>query len=319
MRRYLATRLLLAIPTIIAVTILVFLAMRVLPGDPLVIMFGFEGFGQLSDEDRARINEQLGLSDPLWQQYGDWMKDVFTLKLGESFFKAEPVMDKILHHGPLTFEIAFLSIIVAWLVGVPVGALSALKRNTMVDYVARILTVLFLAVPPFWIGLLLVLVLLLTFQWKAPIQVINFWENPRENLEIVWGPVLVLGLAQAAYITRLARSSFLEVLYEDYVRTARAKGLQERLVLIRHTFPNAILPVITLSGILFAFAMGGSVVIEAVFGVRGLGSVLVTAIIDRDHIVIQNLVLLYGLIVVAINLILDVAYAWLDPRIRYQI
>jgi len=317
LRRYLVTRLLLAIPTIFAITIIVFLAMRVLPGDPLVVMFGFEGFGRLSDEDRARINEQLGLSDPMYVQYADWIGDVFTLKLGESFFKAEPLMGKIVRHGPLTFEIAIFSIILAWLVGVPVGALSALMRNTKVDYAARILTILFLAIPPFWIGLLLVLVLLLLFEWKAPIQVVNFWDNPRENLEIVWGPVLVLGLAQAAYITRLARSSFLEVMYEDYIRTARAKGLKEGIVMIRHTLPNAILPVVTLSGVLFAFALGGSVVIESVFGVRGLGSVLITGIHDRDHIVIQNLVLMYGLIVVAINLFLDLAYAWLDPRIRY--
>ena len=317
MGKYLVTRLLLAIPTIFAITVLVFLVMRALPGDPLVVMFGFEGFGRLSDIDRARIMEQLGLSDPLWKQYVDWMKDVFTLQLGESFFKAEPVMDKIIRHGPLTFEIAIFSMILAWLVGVPVGALSALMRNSRLDYVARIMTILFLAIPPFWIGLLLVLALLLAFQWKAPIQAIDIWENPRENLEIVWGPVLVLGLAQAAYITRLARSSFLEVLYEDYIRTARAKGLRERAVLLRHTLPNAILPVITLSGVLFAFALGGSVVIERVFGVRGLGSVLISALIDRDHIVIQNLVLLYGFIVIAVNLLLDLAYAWLDPRIRY--
>ena len=317
MRRYFTTRLLLAIPTIIAITILVFVAMRVLPGDPLVAMFGFESYAKLSDEDRAVLMDQLHLSDPLWMQYGRWMKDIFTLKLGVSFFKSTTVMDKIIHHGPLTFEIAFLSMVVAWVVGVPVGALSAILRNTSLDYVARTLTILFLAIPPFWIGLLLVLALVVLFEWKSPIVVINFWENPGKNLQIVWGPVLVLGLAQAAYITRLARSVFLEVMYEDYIRTARAKGLREGVVLLRHTLPNAILPVITLSGILLGFALGGSVVIERVFTVRGLGSVLVQGILDRDVIVVQNLVLLYGLIFVAINILLDVTYAYLDPRIRY--
>ena len=317
MRRYFTTRLLLAIPTIIAITILVFVAMRVLPGDPLVAMFGFESYTKLSDEDRAVLMDQLHLSDPLWMQYGRWMKDIFTLKLGVSFFKSATVMDRIIHHGPLTFEIAFLSMVVAWVVGVPVGALSAILRNTPLDYVARTLTILFLAIPPFWIGLLLVLALVLLFEWKSPIVVINFWENPGKNLQIVWGPVLVLGLAQAAYITRLARSVFLEVMYEDYIRTARAKGLREGVVLLRHTLPNAILPVITLSGILLGFALGGSVVIERVFTVRGLGSVLVQGILDRDVIVVQNLVLLYGLIFVAINILLDVTYAYLDPRIRY--
>ena len=317
MGRYLVTRLLLAIPTIIAITILIFLIMQVLPGDPLIAMFGFDGFTKLSPEDRAKIMDQLHLSDPLWMQYLQWMKDVFTLKLGESFFLGETVMSKILNHGPISAEIGILSIILAWIVGVPVGAISALKRNTPLDYAGRIFTGLFLAFPPFWIGLLLLLGLILAFDWAAPIKVVHLWDNPRENLEIVWGPALVLGLAESAYVARVARSSFLDVMYEDYIRTARAKGLKEGVILFKHSFPNAILPVITLSGILFGFALGGSVVVEVAFGVRGLGADLIQAITDRDQIVIQNLVLLYGLIFVAINLIIDVAYAWLDPRIRY--
>ena len=317
MRKYLVTRLILAIPTIIIIIVLIFLAMNVLPGDPLVAMFGFGGYQKLSPENRARIMEQLHLSDPLWMQYGRWMKDVFTLKLGESFFQGEPIMGKIIHRGPLTFEIAFLSVILAWLVGVPVGAISALKRNTILDYAGRIITALFLAFPPFWTGLLLVMALVLAFEWKGPIEVIDIWDNPKQNLELVWGPVLILGLAQAAYVARVARSSFLDVLYEDYIRTARAKGLKEGVILFKHAFPNAILPLVTLSGILLGFALGGSVIIEKVFSVKGLGNLLVTAIIDRDLILVQNLVLLYGLIFIAINLILDVAYAWLDPRIRY--
>jgi peptide/nickel transport system permease protein len=315
--RYLATRLLLAVPTIIAITILIFLIMQVLPGDPLIAMFGFNGVRQLSPEDRALLMDQLHLSDPLWKQYALWMKDVFTLKLGESFFLGETVMSKILNHGPISAEIGILSIILAWIVGVPVGALSALKRNSLMDYAGRIFTGLFLAFPPFWTGLLLLLFLILAFDWRAPIEVIQLWDNPRENLEMVWGPALVLGLAQSAYVARVARSSFLDVMYEDYIRTARAKGLKEGLVLFKHVFPNAILPVITLSGILLGFALGGSVVVEVAFGVRGLGADLVQAITDRDQIVIQNLILLYGLIFIAINLLVDLAYARLDPRIGY--
>lgn len=318
MSRYLVTRLLLAIPTIIAVTVLIFLAMHVLPGDPLVALTSLQGFAKLDPDDRARLMEQLHLSDPLWKQYLAWMKDISTLRLGESFFRGETVMTKIVDRGPITAEIAVLSVVLSWLIGVPVGAISALKRNSVLDYVSRIFTGLWLAFPPFWIGLLLVLALLLLFEYKAPLQVIDLWDNPKQNLEIVWGPALVLGLAQAAYVSRVARSSFLEVINEDYIRTARAKGLKERLVLLRHAFPNAILPVITLSGILLGFSLGGSVVIEVAFGVRGLGSVLISAIKDRDLIVVQNLVLLYGLIFIVINLILDLAYAWLDPRIRYQ-
>ena len=318
MRGYVATRLLLAIPTIFLITVLVFLAMNILPGDPLVAMFGFEGFAKLSPHDRQRIMEQLGFADPLWKQYVHWMQDIATGNLGESFFKGEPVMKKITHHGPLTAEIAVLSVILSWIVGLPVGAVGALKRNSKLDYAGRLFTTLFLAVPSFWLGLLVVLAMLLMFEWKAPLQVIHFWEDPVQNLEIVWGPVLVLGMAQAAYISRLARSTFLEVMYEDYIRTARAKGLHERIVLVRHTFRNAILPLITLSGILMGFALAGSVVIESVFGVRGLGSVLIGAISERDHIVIQNLVLFYGIIFILVNLFVDMSYGWLDPRIRYR-
>ena len=317
MGSYLVRRLLLAIPTIIAITILIFLAMNVLPGDPLVAMFGFGGFAKLSPEDRATIMDQLHLSDPLWKQYALWMKDIFTLKLGESFFRGETVMSKILNHGPISAEIGIFSIIIAWIVGVPVGAISALKRNSPLDYVGRVCTGLFLAFPPFWIGLLLVLAMLIVFDWKAPIQVIQLWDDPRQNLEIVWGPALVLGLAESAYVARVARSSFIDVMYEDYIRTARAKGLKEGVILFKHSFPNAILPVITLSGILLGIALGGSVVVEVAFGVRGLGADLVQAITNRDQIVIQNLVLLYGLIFIAINLLVDLAYARLDPRIGY--
>ena len=318
MRGYVATRLLLAIPTIFLITVLVFLAMNILPGDPLVAMFGFEGFAKLSPHDRQRIMEQLGLADPLWKQYVHWMQDIAIGNLGESFFKGEPVMKKITHHGPLTAEIAVLSVILSWIVGLPVGAVGALKRNSKLDYAGRLFTTLFLAVPSFWLGLMVVLAMLLMFEWKAPLLVIHFWEDPVQNLEIVWGPVLVLGMAQAAYISRLARSTFLEVMYEDYIRTARAKGLHERIVLVRHTFRNAILPLITLSGILMGFALAGSVVIESVFGVRGLGSVLIGAISERDHIVIQNLVLFYGIIFILVNLFVDMSYGWLDPRIRYR-
>lgn len=317
MRRYITTRLLLAIPTIFLITLLIFLAMNVLPGDPLVAMFGFEGFAKLSPHDRQRIMEQLGLADPLWKQYAHWMQDILTGNLGESFFKGEPVMKKITRHFPLTAEIAVLSVILSWVVGLPVGAIGALRRNSILDYAGRLLTTLFLAVPSFWLGLLVVLALLLLFEWKAPIQVVHFWQDPKQNLEIVWGPVLVLGMAQAAYISRLARSTFLEVMYEDYIRTARAKGLKERVVLYRHTFRNAILPLITLSGILLGFALAGSVVIEAVFGVKGLGAVLIGAISERDHIVIQNLVLFYGVVFIILNVLVDLSYGWLDPRIRY--
>jgi peptide/nickel transport system permease protein len=186
------------------------------------------------------------------------------------------------------------------------------------DYAGRFFSILFLAIPNFWLGTLIVLALVLTFQWKAPLQVINIWENPWQNLQIVWGPALVLGIGQAAYVSRMARSALLETIHEDYIRTARAKGLAERIVIARHALRNAIMPVITLSGVLLGFLIGGSVAVEQAFGVPGLGRTLVFAFLERDYVVIQNLVLLYGIIFVVTNLLVDVSYAWIDPRIRYS-
>ena len=223
----------------------------------------------------------------------------------------------ILHRGPLSAEIALLALVVSWLVGLPVGVLSALRPNGWADAIARSISVLFIAVPGFWLGLLVVLALLFWFGYKAPIVIVHLWENPWQNLQQVIGPAMVLGLAQGAYIARMSRSCLLEVIREDYVRTARAKGAQERAVVLRHALPNALLPVITISGVLLGFVLGGSVAVEQAFGVPGLGRALVVAIVERDIIVVQNLVLLYAAIFVVVNVFVDMSYALLDPRIRY--
>lgn len=316
---YMLRRSIYAVPAIFMITIIIFAAMRILPGDVLAVMFSDEdGFAMLRDADRERLLESLGLNDPLWQQYMSWMKDVFTLKLGESFWRGDTVMETITHRGPLSAEIAFLAILISWVVGLPVGILAAVRHNSLPDYVSRFFSILFLAIPNFWLGTLIVLVLLLGFHYKAPFGVVHIWEDPWANLQIVWGPALVLGLGQAAYVARMARSTLLEVLRDDYIRTARAKGLAERSVIWRHALRNAILPVITLSGVLLGFLLGGSVVVEKAFGVPGLGSTLVVAFTERDYTVIQNLVLLYGLIFVALNLLVDMSYGLFDPRIRYD-
>jgi peptide/nickel transport system permease protein len=228
------------------------------------------------------------------------------------------VADLILRRGPLSAEIGLLAVLISWLVGLPVGILSALRPNSTVDNGARCLSILFLAIPGFWFGMLIVLALLFWFNYKAPLLVVHIWENPWVNFQLVIGPAVVLGLGQAAYIARMARSTLLEVIREDYVRTARAKGVIERLVVLRHALPNAVLPVITLSGILMGFVLGGSVAIEQAFGVPGLGRAMVTAVIERDVIVVQNLVFLYALIFVMVNLLVDISYAWFDPRIHYR-
>ena len=314
---YVLRRLLFAIPALFGVTVVIFLVMRIIPGDVLFVVFGEEGAGRVKEADRERIEAQLGLNQPLYRQYADWMKDVFTGKLGQSFWRANTVADLIKRRGPLTAEMAIMAVIISWLVGLPTGILSALKQDSVLDYVSRFVTILFLAVPNFWVGAMVFLVLLQTFSWRAPLGIINLWDNPWENMQIVLGPAIVLGLSSSAYIARMTRSAFLEVIREDYVRTARAKGLMERVVVYRHALRNAMLPILTLSGILFGYLLGGSVAVELAFGVPGLGTALIQAFSDRDFIVIQNLVLLYGAVFVAVNLLIDLSYAWLDPRIRY--
>jgi peptide/nickel transport system permease protein len=317
-QKYLLRRAFFGLGTLIGVSLIVFVVLRILPGDPLVAMFGMEGFTKLSPGDRAQIMADLGLSDPLPVQYLRWLGDIATGSLGKSFFRGEKVSDVILHRGPLSAEIAFLSLVISWLVGLPVGLLSAFRPNRLSDNVARSLSILFIAIPGFWLGMLVVLAALFWFGYKAPITVIHLWDDPWQNFQVVIGPAIVLGLGQGAYIARMSRSCLLEVIREDYVRTARAKGLIEGLVVLRHALPNALLPVVTISGILLGFVLGGSVAVEQAFGVPGLGRALVVAIIERDIIVVQNLVLLYASIFVLVNIAVDLSYAWLDPRIRYR-
>jgi peptide/nickel transport system permease protein len=317
-RQYLLRRALFGLGTLLGVSIIIFVILRVLPGDPLVAILGVEGHSKLSPADRARIMADLGLSDPLPIQYARWLRDIAAGRLGESFFRGDKVADLILHRGPLTAEIGLLAVLISWIVGLPIGVVSAVRPNSLSDNLARTLSILFIAVPGFWLGMLVVLASLFWFNYKAPLVIVQVWEDPWRNLQLVLGPAAVIGLSQGAYIARMSRSCLLEVIREDYVRTARAKGVVERLVVVRHALPNALLPVITISGVLMGFVLGGSVAVEQAFGVPGLGRALVTAVIERDIIVVQNLVLLYGLIFVVVNVLVDLSYAWLDPRIRVQ-
>ena len=318
MQKYLIRRVLFAVVTLLGVSISIFVIMRVLPGDPLVAILGVEGHARMMPADRERIMADLGLSDPLPVQYVRWLRDIGTGQLGKSFFRGDTVAEQIMHRGPISAEIAILSLIVSWLVGLPVGILSAFRPNSIPDAVARALSVLFIAIPGFWLGMLIVLALLFWFGYKSPMVIVQLWQDPWQNLQIVVGPGVVLGLAQGAYIARMSRSCLLEVIGEDFVRTARAKGLKEGLVVMRHALPNALLPVITISGVLLGFVLGGSVAVEQAFGVPGLGRAMVSAVIERDIIVVQNLVLLYAVIFVLVNVLVDLSYAWLDPRIRYS-
>jgi peptide/nickel transport system permease protein len=315
---YIARRLAFGALTVVGVSIMVFVVMRILPGDPLVAIFGPEGMTKLTEAQRASYMSELGLSDPLWVQYLRWIKDIIQGDFGHSFFRSESVADMILRRGPLTAEIALISVVLSWLVGIPVAIISALKPNTVIDSAVRFVSILFIAVPGFWVGMLIVLALLFWFGYRAPMAGVGFFTDPVGNLQLVIGPAVVLGLGQAAYIARMGRSSLLEVIREDYVRTARAKGLNNRLVIALHALPNALLPVITLSGVLLGLVLAGSIPVERAFGTPGLGYSMFQAVSERDVFVMQNLVFLYSVVFVMLNILVDLAIALLDPRIRLR-
>jgi peptide/nickel transport system permease protein len=318
MYSYIVRRLAFGGLTVLGVSIIVFVILRILPGDPLVAIFGAEGFTKLSEAERAHYMAELGLSDPLAIQYLHWIEDIARGNLGRSFFRAESVAEMISRRGPLTAEIGILAVILSWIVGIPVAIVSALRPNSLADNVSRFISIVFLAIPGFWLGMLIVLASLFWLGYRAPLGGASLLAEPWKNLQIVIGPAVVLGLGQGAYIARMARSSLLEVIREDYVRTARAKGLSRRPVIAFHALPNALLPVITLSGVLLGFVLAGSIPVERAFGTPGLGYAMFTAVSERDIFVMQNLVLLYAVVFVGLNILVDLTTAWLDPRIRYQ-
>lgn len=320
MYSYIMRRLIFGAITVLGVSVIVFLIMRVMPGDPLMAIFGPEGMTKLTDAQRESYMRELGLADPLIVQYFRWLGDIASGDFGRSFFRAESVGDMILRRGPLTAQIAILSVVLSWILGIPVAIVSALRPNSVGDNVGRFLSITCLAVPGFWLGMLIVLALLFGFGYRAPLTAsgASVFEEPWTIFQIVIGPAVVLALGQAAYIARMARSTLLEVIREDYVRTARAKGLNGRLVVSLHALPNALLPVITLSGILLGFVLAGSIPVERAFGTPGLGYAMFNAVKERDIFVMQNLVFLYSVVFVMLNIFVDLVIAWLDPRIRYR-
>jgi len=319
MSKYILNRLLIAVPTIFGVTVLIFLAMRVIPGDPLQMVFSeANGIYVLNDEELAAARASLGLDKPLYLQYIDWIGQVLRGDMGSSFWTKEPISRMIARRGPISAQIAIMAVLFSWLIGVPVGMLSAIWRNSLLDQLSRVGITIFIAVPSYWLGLLIILFTVLIFTWRPPITIIQLWEDPRGNLSMTVLPSLALGIGLAAGIARMARSAALEVLYEDYIRTARAKGLSDYLVVWRHVFKNAMLPVVTTTGLALGGLLGGAVSVEKAFAVPGLGSLLVQGLTERDWMMIQNLVLIYGLIYIFINLAVDLSYAFLDPRIHYN-
>ncbi len=317
MHRYIVKRLLLMLPTLFGVAVLVFFMLRVAPGDIVELKYAGSGtFAPKEALERERV--QLGLDKPLVQQFASWMVGIARLDFGNSMWTGRPIIDEIKIRLELSLQLALMATWVAILLAVPLGTLAALKQDTWIDYAVRIFSIGGLSMPSFWLGIVMILAFLILFKWLPPLTFTSFWIDPLANLsQLIW-PALAVGYRYSAMATRMTRSAVLEVLREDYVRTARAKGLWERAVVLKHALRNALLPVITVIGLEFAFLIGGLVVTEQVFNLNGIGMLFVESITRRDYTMTQTLVLLVSFVFIFMNFLIDLLYAWLDPRIRFQ-
>ncbi len=318
MLHYIIKRLLLMIPTLFGVAVLIFLLLRVVPGDVVEARYMSQG-SQFTSQDLMDIErKKLGLDQPLWKQFTSWMGGVLRLDFGLSMWTGSPITEEIKLRFALSLQLAVMATVVATLLAIPLGILAAVKQDTWIDYAVRVFSIAGLAMPSFWLGILMILVMLIVFKWLPPMVFTPFWVDPWENLaQLIW-PALAVGYRYSAVATRMMRSAMLEVLREDYIRTARAKGLWLKLILSRHAMKNAMLPVLTVIGLEFAFLLGGLVVTEQVFNLNGLGLLFVEAISHRDYTLTQALVLIVAAVFIFVNFATDIAYAWLDPRIRYR-
>ena len=323
MSKYVVKRVLLMIPTIIGAGVLVFLMMRLLPGDICLIRIAGDGMG-VSDEALSLCRAEFGLDKPLWAQFIDFAVGYATFDFGKSMWTTNPITYEIALRFELSLQIAIMATFTAVLIALPLGVISAIRQNTWMDYVVRTFAIAGIAVPSFWLGIMIILGMLILTQiwfgnpWMPPVEYRPIWEDPVHNISQTIWPALATGYRYSAVITRMTRSAMLEVLREDYIRTARAKGLMEKVIRTRHALKNAMLPVVTLIGIEFAFLIGGLVVTEQVFNLNGLGQLFVDAVNANDYTMVQAMVMLVVGVFVVTNLVVDLVYAWFDPRIHYS-
>ncbi|MCW5679778.1 MAG: ABC transporter permease [Xanthobacteraceae bacterium] len=316
MLRYALSRILFMVPTLLGVAVLVFFMLRIVPGDVVEVKLRGDG-GNVTQEVIDQERKRLGLDRPLLQQFGDWMVGLAKLDLGMSMWTERPVLEEIMIRLELSLEVAILATIIATLISIPLGTAAALFRNTWIDYVVRIITIGGLSIPSFWFGMLIVLMLLSLTGGLPPITFTPIYIDPVANLsQLIW-PALAVGYRYCAVTARMIRSSLLEVMSEDYIRTARAKGVYEKLVVARHALRNALLPAITVMGLEFAFLIGGLVVTEQIFNLNGIGQLFVQSVSRNDFMLIQGMVMMIAAFYVLINLVVDLLYAVFDPRIRY--
>ncbi|CAI8005341.1 Putative peptide transport system permease protein BMEII0209 [Geodia barretti] len=316
MRQYAAKRIGLFIPTVLLVTVIVFVVMRLIPGDPALAILSADD-AAYTEQELQELRVQLGTDRPIVVQYFDWMSGLLRGDFGTSFWWNGPVMDRLGERIPVTIELAVLGIALAVVCAVPLGVLSAIKPDSPLDYLSRIFTLVGISIPTFFSGILLTLVLIRAFGWLPPLGYEDFWEDPWANVKQMMLPALALGFYDMAFIARVTRSSMMEILREDYMRTARSKGLRERIVLSRHGLKNAVLPILTISGWQFGRLFGGTVIIERIFLIPGIGQLLIDAVFQRDFPTIQAIIVIVAVSIVVVNLLVDLLYGWLDPRIRY--
>jgi peptide/nickel transport system permease protein len=323
MWQYVIKRLLLMIPTVVGAAVVIFILLRLMPGDVCDLKLG--GEGAYFDEEQLKIcQDQLGLNEPWLVQFWDFFSGIITFDFGESMWTGKPVAYEMGLRFELSLQVAIMATLVSIIIAIPLGTLSAVYQNTWIDYLVRTVSIAGIAIPSFWLGILIILALLSISEaltgtrWTPPIDYVPLWQDPLYNLSMLIWPALATGYRYSAVATRMTRSSLLEVLREDYVRTARAKGVREKIIVNRHALKNAMLPVVTVIGIEFAFLMGGLVVTEQVFNLNGLGRLLVDSVTFNDYTMTQAIVMVIVLVFVCTNFIVDILYAWLDPRIRYS-
>jgi peptide/nickel transport system permease protein len=316
MYKYVLRRLLLAIPVLLLSSVIVFGLMRVMPGDALIALMGESG--NVGERELAKIRKDLGLDRPYYEQYGLWLWQMVSFNPGHSIFTNEPIGVSLKKSIPVTLELATLAMILGLLIAIPVGVLSATRQDTPSDYAGRVVAVSGLSMPDFWLGTLVITFAAIWFHWIPPIGYTSFWESPGRNLQQFILPAAVLGFRLSSATMRRTRSTVLEVLREDYVRTAWAKGLAGRIVVYKHALKNALIPVVTIVGGQMGTLLAGTVVVETIFALPGMGRLTVEAILFRDYPVVQTNVMLVAATLVSLNLLVDLTYAWLDPRIRYR-
>ena len=320
MRVYVIRRLLLIVPTLFILSILVFFSVRFIPGDVIDAMLGrMEHIGSFAAIDRDTLEQMLGLDVPVYVQYGRWLGGIFLEgTLGTSLWADFTVEEKILGRLPVTLQLGVMAMLIGLLIALPVGIYSAIRQDTAADYLGRSVAIIGLATPNFWLAIMVMIYPALWWGWSPPLRLIPFAEDPLGSLGMFLIPSLILGTAMSAATMRMTRTMMLEVLRQDYIRTAWSKGLKERVVVLRHTVKNALIPVVTLVGLQFPLLIGGSVILEQIFVLPGIGRMFVEALDHRDYPVVSAINLVFATAVLVINLIIDLLYAFLDPRVRYE-